>query len=178
MPVAAPRYTPAAIALHWLMALLVISSFVMGLLFDDVPKQWEAAYLNTHAIIGTTILLLVAIRLAIRLGNTPPALPAHTSPMIATASHATHWALYCLMFAVPVIGLVALFARGKGIDLGLFEIASPLERSRELGRSAKGVHQLAAYGLMALVALHFAAAMLHQYVWRDGLLLRMMPARK
>ena len=82
------------------------------------------------------------------------------------------------MFAVPAIGLVALFARGKGIDLGIFQIVSPLERSRELGRSAKGLHELAAYGLMALVALHFAAAMLHQYVWRDALLSRMMPGRK
>ena len=174
----APRYAPAAIALHWLMAMLVIASFVMGLLFEAVAKEWDATYLNVHAIIGTAILLLVIARLYIRLRNAPPALPADTSPLIATFAHATHWTLYALMFAVPAIGLVALFARGKGIDLGIFQIVSPLERSRELGRSAKGLHELAAYGLMALVALHFAAAMLHQYVWRDALLSRMMPGRK
>ena len=173
-----PRYAPAAIALHWLLALLIITSFAMGQFFDAVPKDWTDGYLNAHAMIGTAILLLVIARFSIRLRNAPPALPDGTGKAIAIASHTTHWALYALMFAVPAIGLVALFARGKGIDLGLLQIASPLERSRELGRSAKGLHGLAANALIALVALHFAAAMLHQYVWRDGLLLRMMPARK
>ena len=75
----APRYAPAAVALHWLMAMLVIASFVMGLLFEAVAKEWDATYLNVHAIIGTAILLLVIARLYIRLRNAPPALPADTS---------------------------------------------------------------------------------------------------
>ena len=75
----APRYAPAAIALHWLMAMLVIASFVMGLLFEAVAKEWDATYLNAHAIVGATILLLVVVRLVVRFGNAPPALPADTS---------------------------------------------------------------------------------------------------
>lgn len=172
------RYSAGAMALHWLVALLIFVSFGMGLMFDDIPKSWESWLLNTHGLVGSAILALVALRLAWRLGNPPPALPDDLAMFERRGAHATHVLLYVMMFTVPLLGLIALFARGKGLDFGLFYLGSPLERARDLARNAKGLHMLASYAMMALVALHFAAAMYHHFVRRDGLLRRMLPAGK
>ena len=171
------RYSPAAMFLHWTMAVLIITSLAMGQLFDVIPKEWDDAWLNAHAILGTLILLLLLVRIGLRLARPPPDLPADLPEWQKWASHATHAGLYLLMLAVPTIGLVALFARGKGIDLGLFAIASPIERARDLARAARGLHALASNIILVLAGLHIAAALAHRFFWKDGVLDRMLPGR-
>jgi cytochrome b561 len=82
-----------------------------------------------------------------------------------------------LMAAVPLLGLATLFLRGRGLEFGLFSIASPLAANRTLSRAIKEVHELAAYALLALVAFHIAAALWHQFIKRDGLMGRMSFSR-
>lgn len=171
-------YSAGAMLLHWLMAILIVASFAMAQFFDDVPKDWSTWYLNLHALLGTGILALLLIRLGMRLAYPPPAPSADLSPLEKTGSQAVHWLLYALMFVAPAIGLVALFYRGKGIDFGLFQIASPVERLRDVARSAKGLHELAAKGLIVVATAHFLAAMHHRFVRRDGVLGRMLPSLK
>ena len=84
-----------------------------------------------------------------------------------------HLGLYGLMAAVPLLGLATLFLRGRGLEFGLFSIASPLAANRALSRGIKEVHELAAYALLGLVAFHVAAALWHQFIKRDGLMGRM-----
>ena len=172
------RYTPAAIALHWLMAGLIVLVAVSGLLYDDIPKSSQDWFLNLHAVFGTLIGLLLAARIAWRRQHRPPPLPASIGPLNRVASHWGHIGLYALMALVPLAGLVALLSRGKGIDFGLFELLSPLARTPEIARPAKQIHALLAYGLLIAAAAHMMVALVHQFVWRDGILARMMPAKK
>lgn len=71
-----------------------------------------------------------------------------------------------------------LFTRGKGIDFGLFQIASPIERTKAWIGPSTEVHEIAAYALIALAVGHVAAAIYHQVALKDGVLLRMMPERR
>ncbi len=171
----APRYDSIARSLHWLSALLIVINFVVGLTIDAPPKSFYPAYLNAHVLIGLAVLLLAAARLGWRARHPAPAAPPETGSLWRLAIRVGHGALYLLMFAVPLIGLAPLFTRGRGIDLGLFQIASPLARTKEWIGTTTEIHEIAAWALIALAAGHAAAALYHQYALKDGVLLRMMP---
>jgi len=79
---------------------------------------------------------------------------------------------------VPIAGITVEFARGQPLPVfGLFEIASPWVRDREFARSVREVHELLANAILAVAALHAAAALVHHYVLKDATLLRMLPGR-
>ena len=72
------RYTGVAIALHWLIALLVIGQFAWGWWMQDIPKQPVGPRVdafNLHKSVGMTIFALMVIRLLWRIGHRPPPLP-------------------------------------------------------------------------------------------------------
>jgi cytochrome b561 len=169
-------YNKTAIVLHWLMAALIGAVALLGLAFDQMTREAKPFWLNLHAVLGLAILLLVAMRLGWRWRRPPP---PHPMPKLAeTVSRFAHGALYGLMGLVPLFGLAALLARGRGIDFGLFSLASPLARNRDLSRAMMSGHAFFAYALLAVAALHIAAALYHQFVLGDGLLARMVPGRK
>jgi cytochrome b561 len=98
----ASRYSGTAIALHWVMALMLLCNFCVGLYMADLPMSMTRLKLyNYHKWTGATILALAALRLLWRLTHRPPAeLPG--PKWQHTAAAATHWALYALFFAVPL----------------------------------------------------------------------------
>ena len=81
------------------------------------------------------------------------------------------------MIAIPIIGIPTLLWRGRGLNFGLFEIASPFARTPEIYRPLTEVHEIASYALIALVVFHVFAALYHQYVLRDDVLRRMLLPR-
>ena len=73
------RYTRTAIALHWLVAVLVIAQIAWGWWMQEIPKQPVGPRVdafNLHKSVGMTIFALMALRLGWRLGHPPPPLPA------------------------------------------------------------------------------------------------------
>ena len=75
-PPAAPdtSYTPVAIALHWLLALMIFGSLSLGLYMADLPfSPTRLKLYNWHKWAGVTILALSALRLLWRLTHRPPA---------------------------------------------------------------------------------------------------------
>jgi cytochrome b561 len=175
-----PRYTTTAIALHWLLALLIISGFSLGLYMVDLPVSPSRLKLyNYHKWLGVAILALSAARLLWRLAHTPPPLPASAPAWQNTAAHAAHRLLYLLFFAVPLSGWAYSSASGFPIVfLGVVPLPDFVPKDREMAEIFKTVHWLAAYALAFVVVAHTAAAFKHQFVNRDGLLARMVPFMK
>lgn len=171
------RYDAIARSLHWASALLIVAAFVMGLTIDLFPREQRPPYLNAHVLVGLAVVVLAIVRLAWRAGHAVPP-PANGTPLAALALKLGHGALYLLMFVVPLIGFAPLFARGRGINFGLFQIASPIERTKDWIGPTTEVHEIAAYALIALALGHVAAAIYHQVALKDGLLLGMMPERR
>ena len=92
------------------------------------------------------------------------------------AGRLAHFALYGLLIAAPVAGVVLQFARGDALPLfGLSEIPSPWLADRAFAHSVKEVHEVLANGLVILASLHAAAALVHHWVFRDRTLMRMLP---
>lgn len=177
------RYTSVAIALHWLLALAILGIFVLGVYMADLPFSPSRLKLfNWHKWAGISILLLSVLRLLWRVTHRPPALPAAIARAMpgwqTRVHHATHHLMYVLFFAVPLIGWAYSSAAGFPIVLfGQMALPDFVGPDKALAELIKPLHELFAWGLVGLAALHVAAALKHQWIDRDGLLLRMLPGR-
>lgn len=179
-----PRYTGTAILLHWVLGVTIVGMLGVGIYMTGLPFSPQRLKLyNWHKWAGVTLLALSALRLLWRLTHRPPALPdaiARTMPgWQKLAHHGTHFALYALFFAVPLIGWAYSSAAGFPIVfLGLWQLPDFVPVSKELADAIKPWHQYTAFALGGLVLLHVAAALKHQWVDRDGLLNRMLPGKR
>ena len=174
----AERYTPPAIALHWLLALLIIGSFSLGVYMHELPfSPFRLKLYNWHKWAGVTILVLSFVRLAWRITHRPPAdlaMPAWQ----ATAAHATHHLLYALFFIVPLVGWAYSSAAGFPIVwFGVLPLPDFVPVDKALAEAIKPWHERTAMLMAALVLLHVAGALKHRFIDRDGLLDRMRPRR-
>jgi hypothetical protein len=52
------------------------------------------------------------------------------------------------MIVVPAIGIPTLLYRGRGLDLMIFQIASPFERAPAIFRPLTEYHEVAAFDLL------------------------------
>lgn len=172
------RYTSTAIALHWLIALLLLGQFAFGLLLEDIPRGTPARgfYVNLHKSSGILIGLLILVRIGWRLAHKPPPLPA---TMPAWQRHAARWShvvLYLAMAALPLSGYLASNFSKYGIKLfNVVHLPPWGPDDKVLYALFNGTHRLAALVLAAFVVLHVLAVAKHMLIDRDGLLLRMWP---
>ena len=174
------RYTQTAIALHWLMALLIVATFFLGLTMVDMPgiTPTKLKYFNWHKWMGVTVSGLAVLRLLWRLTHAAPALPATMPKWQRLAAELGHLGLYVLMFAVPLSGYFYSLAAGfKVVYLGLYPLPVLIDPNPELKPILKAVHYLLNMGFAALVSIHVAAALKHYFVDRDDILKRMLPWR-
>ena len=172
------RYTGVAILFHWLIALMIIGAFTMGLIMTDMPgiTPTKLKYYSWHKWAGVTILALAAMRLLWRLTHRAPAYPATMPGWQKTVANSLHGFLYVLMFAVPLSGyFYSLSAGVPVVYFGLVELPVFIERNDELKPLLKAVHFWLNMSLAASVALHVAAALKHHLIDRDGVLKRMLP---
>jgi len=177
---AAKRYTTTAITLHWLSALLIVAAFALGVIMVDLKiSPTKLQYFSWHKWLGITILGLVALRLLWRLSHRPPALSATTPRWQVLAAGAGHWALYALMFAIPLSGWAYSSASGYPVVyLGQFQLPDWVPKDKALAAQLKDVHELLTTVLMFVVGGHFVAALKHQFIDKDGLMVRMWFGRK
>jgi cytochrome b561 len=171
------RYTRTAIVFHWLVALMIIGAFGMGLIMTEMSlSPTKLKYYSWHKWAGVTILALATLRLLWRLSHPAPAYPASMPAWQKSSANALHGALYVLMFAVPISGYLYTLAAGFPVVwFGLFELPVLIDKNDELKPLLKAVHFWLNMTLAAAVAMHVAAALKHQLIDRDGVLKRMLP---
>src|SRR5512139_572255 len=98
------RYTRTAVALHWVVAVLVIAQFAWGWWMQQIPKQPVGPRVdafNLHKSFGMVILALMLVRIGWRMAHVPPPLPAMPSWQ-ARMARITHVALYVLLIVQPL----------------------------------------------------------------------------
>ncbi len=182
-PVSSARYTRTAVLLHWLLALLLLGLLGVGWYMSGLPFSPQRLKLyNWHKWAGITVLVLSVLRLLWRLSHPAPPLPAPMAQAMPRwqhgAHHGTHLALYGLFFVVPLLGWAYSSAAGFPVVLfGVLPLPDWVGADKALAEAIKPFHALAAYSLLALVLLHVAAALKHQWVDKDGLLERMRWSR-
>ncbi len=131
---AALRYDRVAIALHWIMAVLIVVVGVLGLLHDSWPRRSQAFWINLHALIGLSVWSLIVVRLGWRLRHPPPVPPPGTGVL----TYAVHLLLYLLVFVIPLVGIVTFIWHGRAFDFGLFKVDFGVRANRAIFTSHRG----------------------------------------
>lgn len=171
-------------AFHWTLAFAVLGTAAlmyymvnMGDLEADPALRAEyGRLLKLHKSIGLVVLFLVAFRFAWNRWRPRPPLPAGTSVAQRRAAGATHALLYVAMLVVPLLGWMASMTYGgRTWFFGLFELPVWLPKNIDWAYVLQPAHIWAAWGMLAVVGVHAAAAAWHHFVRRDATLVQMMP---
>lgn len=168
-------YGPAAIALHWIVFLLVVVVGILGLMHDSWPRATQAAWINRHAILGLLMFVLVLARLGWRWTHAPPDLPPDVGEFSRRLSRPAHLLLYALLVVIPILGIVTFVWHGRVFDFGFARVDFHVARNAAVFHPTEDIHGYLAYGLFGLAGLHALAALWHHFVRRDGVLRRMWP---
>lgn len=173
------RYSVPAIAAHWLTFLLLLGSFSMGFYMTDLAMSPDKLrFYSWHKWAGVTIFLLTVLRLAWRLMVRPPALPAMPT-WEKRAADLSHGLLYFSLFAMPVSGWLMSSAKGfTTVYFGVLPLPDLLSKNPELGEVLEEAHEILAFLMLGLIALHALAALKHHFLDRDSVLTRMVPGLK
>ncbi len=176
----ANRWGGLAQIFHWLMAVLILGAGIAGLFMSGMPNSPQK--INVYALhksIGLSVLALALLRLAWRLADGRP----NDVPMPRwqkLVAHAVHGLLYLLMLALPLSGW--LYNSAAGFPLQWFRIVQLPSLTGGADPALKAfaheAHETLFWLLVALLALHVGGALKHQLIDRDGLLARMLPARR
>lgn len=176
----ADRWGAVSQTLHWLILVMIAGLAIVGLTMTDMsngPSKIKIYAL--HKSFGLTLLVLVTLRLAWRVYAGAPKPVAGTPHWQERIASLTHWALYALMFALPLSGW--LFNSTAGYPLqyfGLFNLPKLAARNEELAQLSRNLHEYGFWLLLALVLAHAAAAFYHHLFQNDDTLTRMLPGRR
>ena len=168
------RYHPVLIALHWLMALMILVALAAGGLVlanmePDSPDKVKG--LGGHMIFGMAIGVLLLLRLVTRIRSSHPPHATTGNDLMDRMGLMTHWVFYILIAGMVLTGLTTALVAGLfPIVYGGTAQSLPPELASMPTRMA---HGFIATLLVALIALHIAAALYHQFILKDGLLRRM-----
>jgi cytochrome b561 len=169
------RYNPITILLHWAVALLIFAAFPIGLYMADLElSPTKLQLFSYHKWLGVTVCFLAAVRLGWRAGHPPPPPIAGMPRWQEVSSVAIHHLLYLFMLIVPITGWLMSSAKGyQTVWFGIIPLPDLVQKNKELGELLEGVHESLAYVLALLIVIHVAAAIKHQFIDKDGLMLRM-----
>ncbi|MFS8974906.1 cytochrome b [Cupriavidus necator] len=171
-------YGATAIALHWVVALAIFAAFGLGLYMTGIPglTPTKLKLYSWHKWLGVTIFAVAVLRVLWRATHPAPAVAPGTPAWQAKAATGAHHLLYLLILVVPVTGYLYSSAAGVPVVyLGLWKMPVLLEKNDELKEVLKFAHVWLNYLMAAVVFVHAAAAVKHQFIDRDGTLGRMLP---
>jgi cytochrome b561 len=163
-----PRhFNLTARVLHWSMALMILVMLFIGIGMVT-SLSLRPTLISLHQPLGIAILLLVIVRLTNRLRHRTPPLPADLPLVQVFAAKASHWLLYALMFAMPLVGWSMLSAGGYPVTMfNGFALPAIAPHNATVYAILRSAHTWLALLLFVTVLMHLAAALFHAWVRRD-----------
>lgn len=184
----AERYSNVAIALHWLIAVMIIGQIAGGFYMHNLPReQAELKFelFQLHKSFGITVLLLTLFRIGWRLTHKPPALPVKMAGWEKLLARGAHLGFYALLLALPLVGwaVVSSSPLAGSVQTYLFGVIhwphlpffEGVEDRKGLSHDFGELHEYLAFTMIGLIGLHVAAALKHQLIDRDEVLSHMLP---
>lgn len=181
------RYSSVAIGLHWLIAAALLVQLLLGWRLDALDGLARSTMLQVHKVVGLSVLLLTLARLAWRLINPPPPETADLRGAEKRVSRWVHLAFYGALIVLPLTGWAMVSLRRPGgiaLFAGLrwpafpFLAALPGGVQETLSGVMGDTHSVLVWMLVALLGLHLAGAMKHQFISKDSILSRMAPGAR
>lgn len=173
----ASQYGWLAVWLHWLM-LLLLAAVYASMELEDLAAEGSALHATMetwHYMLGLSVLMLVAIRLAVRLIGPTPSIGEALPRWQHISARLVHAALYLFMFAMPLLGWAILSAEGEPIPFFGWELPALFGPSESMEEWLEELHEAGATIGYVLIGLHAAAALYHHYILHDDTLRRILP---
>ena len=171
-------FDPTTRLLHWLTFGLITLVFVFAFSIDlATSRASHTALLQLHRSFGVTVWALILVRLVWRQFAKFPNWPTDMPQSMRLAAKGSEYALYALLLAQPVLGLLQTNARGDRVDLFfLGQLPALIGQDRPLAGQLLAVHETVGFLLLGLIALHISAALFHHFWRRDDTLAAMLPS--
>ena len=172
------RHSAPTRLIHWLTALLVLVTFILGPEdLDEMPHPELDLGLQLHETLGLAVMLLTVLRLLwAAVDKRPEAVPAPR--WMTVSSRAVQGLLYLLLLIVPLTAVLGSWLEGDALSLlGGVSVVPPIGSAQAWGDALLDLHPALANALLWLAGLHAAAALFHHYVLKDGVLQTMLPPR-
>ncbi|MGE0232410.1 MAG: cytochrome b [Flavobacteriaceae bacterium] len=156
------RYSRPMLGLHWLIVVLLVVQYFSSDGASHVHRAtargtqaeaFDVTLSNIHIWTGIAVLVLTALRFAVRLFGGVPAPTPGLSVWEERGARIGHIALYALLVIVPASGAASVWINPEAGD----------------------VHELLTNLLWAVTGVHVAGALWHYVVKRDGVMSRMAP---
>jgi cytochrome b561 len=170
-------YGLLTIALHWSCAFLIIILFGLGIYMTglDYYSRWYYKAPALHISLGFVLSALMIVFVLWRIGNSNPGPLANHSRSIRMLAKLVKYTLYILIFIVLVSGYLLATAAGKPASLfGVIHIPAITQLDSINVDRVGLVHELFAWAVVILAALHAFAALAHHFVGHDRTLVRML----
>ena len=172
------KYSPVAMALHWLIAVAVIANWRIAEAGEHAATQAErSAVMGNHFALGVLIFVAVVLRFAWRAGKGVPPPQAGHAGWERTLAKTVHVLFYALLLVMPLAGWLAMSKYGAPIDIwGLVSVPPLPVAADEAG--AKAIfeqHATAGTVLLILIVVHVLGTLKHTVLDKDGNLFRMLP---
>jgi cytochrome b561 len=172
-------YGSVAQFFHWITAILVLIAFIYGPGGSEERVYSPARDFDRqlHETLGMCVLVLSAVRLLWRTVDRQPD-PLAVHRWMGIASKGVQWALYVLLFAVPLTAIAGAWLEGHPLTLltGI-EIQPPIARSHAAGASLATLHTWLGDAILWLAGFHALASLFHHFALKDGVLASMLPRR-
>src|SRR6201988_4706475 len=169
------QFTAFSRLLHWTMAAMVLTMLCIGVAMVASLDSYHVL-VSIHRPLGIAILILVVVRFVNRLLNPPPPFPATMSRGERLMAAASEFAMYGLMFVLPLVGWGMLSAARYPIVLyGSLHLPFILPHDAMLYSVLRKAHTVLAYLFFLMFLAHFGAILFHTLIVRDGIITRMVP---
>ena len=166
------HYDRTTIFLHWAVVILVALLWGIAQVIDLFPRgPLRVDARSLHIMLGLALAGVMAVRIVWRTGN-GRVLPPAGQGVMQTAARAIHHALYVIVCGEVMLGMTFAWVRGDSI-FGWFSLPGYPPLREIIG----DLHEIGANLILITVGAHAAAALLHHFVIRDGVLLRMIPPK-
>jgi cytochrome b561 len=165
---------------HWGLGFVIVGMIAYGWWMNHVAARPDRFFHRSiHADIGYVVPLLMVIRLLWRSINPVPALPADTPRWRRIAARLSHGALYGVTILMAMLGWAHSGAHKPDYSdwFGLFRVPQFTSTDKASANLYENLHIYLAYVLLALIAIHVAAAIWHHVVKRDAVTVRMIDGR-
>ncbi|MCV7344481.1 cytochrome b [Mycolicibacterium rhodesiae] len=172
------RYPVRTRILHWLTAVGVFAALFVGFVMVNSLGGY-GALVGVHVTLGMLILIVVVLRAANRFTHRTPPLPATVGSVEQLLVVGSEIGLYVLLLAQPLVGWAMVSASGRPVVLfGFVPLPRIAPFDADLFFVLRQTHSVLAYLLVAAIAAHVAAVLLHTLTLRDRMLSRMTFGRR
>jgi cytochrome b561 len=167
------RFSKVSRILHWLTAALVFAALFVGFVMVNSVGR-HGVLIMVHMTLGALILLVMVVRVINRITHHPPAWPPTIGAREGKVVGLSEKLLYALLLLQPLVGWAMISAAGGPvIILDALRLPRIAPFDVQLYWILRQAHSVIAYTLMAVIAAHISAVLLHTVTLRDRLIERM-----